>query len=856
MKVKYKFVQKFTFMADRPQEGEFVMYRKLEAGMWKSKFALSNNNEQASPFLDFAIESDRKTKLHALFNIDEDNKWELNLVRVPGKSIAIDFIVNGKKWTGVGTIDIAAKKLNLQAANDGKNWNLDFDLNPAGDWGLHLTGDVEGPIDARLSMKKDFKEGELVVKYKGQSYAFVKMTGNAEFDGIIPKLFDFKIKYNINDGHDHQGKAKMLFNGKAAAKKFEMNFAPKTGKGFDWDFDFDTTAGFKYDSDVKVDGVCVEKFVGDIKWTNDNTKFELISAEKWEQTKESPFFGMNTFLSGGIEWTSCEETRNFFVDKVNKEKFYPLMKLEGEVKVMGSTYYSYKYDNTVPKVVLQVTYVPAPQYMTQWATATAWNYEGSRQHTTNGGIHVTHKLMHGECMIHDGEVIVDIKDNSAAKLELDYTHKFAIGDEAFHTQSLLRFFAGKYAKAVERKMTVLVFKKQKSIVFVPKMKVTSLFKVDGVKNAEFVFDNTQAKRTLKYFWTPDMYTNDHQWEQHWTFYPAFAGMKLDIDYKRGGASIYNYEGDHKWSNTADKFEIKTLEKVVQTEESPFYYIFAVIHGKYFKTGDRVRTITYHKKNRNFLLGKFVIEGKLTLDGKRHAELKVNTMATPYTFLWFHPATNAIVPSTQSIFGQEEITMNAWHTAGKELKVETNLPALKAMKITNTGITKKFELNGKELTQVDYDSAAKKASHTVHLPNGKDVIVSVAWPKITADASDLEFGVTITPDRKVVAKFGWAFTAINKVYLDIVGNNPWMGDYKLSRKGEFQAISPSQYKWTWLGHSEVARGGFHMLSPIETHMVGSVDIAAKRVDANMWKVVRGKKWGFTMANDKFFLLTGQ
>merc|ERR1712130_213898 len=49
---------------------------------------------------------------------------------------------------------------------------------------------------------------------------------------------------------------------------------------------------------------------------------------------------------------------------------------------------------------------------------------------------------------------------------------------------------------------------------------------------------------------------------------------------------------------------------------------------------------------------------------------------------------------------------------------------------------------------------KKASHTMHLPSGKDLTIDLAWPKMTADASDLEFGVTITPDRKVVTKFGW------------------------------------------------------------------------------------------------------
>merc|ERR1719458_2492543 len=79
---------------------------------------------------------------------------------------------------------------------------------------------------------------------------------------------------------------------------------------------------------------------------------------------------------------------------------------------------------------------------------------------------------------------------------------------------------------------------------------------------------------------------------------------------------------------------------------------------------------------------------------------------------------------------------------------------------------------------------------MHLPNGKDVTIDLAWPKMTADASDLEFGVTITPDRKVVTKFGWEWAGVKKVYLDVVGNNPWIGDYKLSRKGEFEEISAS------------------------------------------------------------------
>merc|ERR1712088_1143278 len=129
MKVDYKFIQKFMFLADRPQEGSFVLYRKLEGGMWKTRVTVDNNNRMPKPFLDIAVESDRKTKL----NLKVDSEFT------------------------------------------GKHYNLDFDLNPAGMWGLHVTGDVDGPVDAKWTMQKYWTMGEIVMKYKNQNYAFMQL---------------------------------------------------------------------------------------------------------------------------------------------------------------------------------------------------------------------------------------------------------------------------------------------------------------------------------------------------------------------------------------------------------------------------------------------------------------------------------------------------------------------------------------------------------------------------------------------------------------------------------------------------------------------------------------------------------
>ena len=69
MKIKYKFVEKFTLMADQHHEGKLLLHRKLEGGVWKSRMTITIANQQTSPFLDVTIDSDRLTKPYVNYNI-------------------------------------------------------------------------------------------------------------------------------------------------------------------------------------------------------------------------------------------------------------------------------------------------------------------------------------------------------------------------------------------------------------------------------------------------------------------------------------------------------------------------------------------------------------------------------------------------------------------------------------------------------------------------------------------------------------------------------------------------------------------------------------------------------------------
>merc|ERR1712037_766781 len=225
------------------------------------------------------------------------------------------------------------------------------------------------------------------------------------------------------------------------------------------------------------------------------------------------------------------------------------------------------------------------------------------------------------------------------------------------------------------------------------------------------------------------------------------GCKWTTDLKRGGASVWNWVGDYSWVNNANKFEFKTMDKVVQSQMSPFYGWDHFYVGKYYNNGERTRTVTYEKKNRNFLLGKVLVEDKLVLDGERFGHFKLDTRDTPYTMVWFSKPVRRLVPITRDFFGQDELTVSAWHTPGKELKFETNHPEFRTMKITSAGPTKTFWFNGEEKATVDFNTASKKASHTMHLPNGKDLtrnlkVDAIVWKSFAGQ----KYGFTLNNDK--------------------------------------------------------------------------------------------------------------
>merc|ERR1711890_106219 len=83
MKVNYKFVQKYVWFADLPQEGYFEMYRNWKEGCGRLRPLWTTIIELPDPSLIYPWSL---TKVQGEF-VYNDNKWEFKLERVPGHSI-------------------------------------------------------------------------------------------------------------------------------------------------------------------------------------------------------------------------------------------------------------------------------------------------------------------------------------------------------------------------------------------------------------------------------------------------------------------------------------------------------------------------------------------------------------------------------------------------------------------------------------------------------------------------------------------------------------------------------------------------------------------------------------------------
>merc|ERR1739842_136215 len=236
-------------------------------------------------------------------------------------------------------IDKAVWTANVKITIPGKIVKLNVALNPAGKYGVQVTGDIEGPLKVLMVLSKDFKKAELNIKHNNHVYALVKLTGDVKMNGLVPQKFKYVSTYTFMQGptftiEKQEGQAKIHFDGFSPKKAFIVEFIPKGGVQGKVDLTvLPTNAGFSYKFEITQGGKSYFKQEStQVVTANNANKWEATQTTKSFMAQDSPIYKLHCkYVAYPLPCTTThEETQKIFWDKKNKNFFLNKFSVESE----------------------------------------------------------------------------------------------------------------------------------------------------------------------------------------------------------------------------------------------------------------------------------------------------------------------------------------------------------------------------------------------------------------------------------------------------------------------------------------------------------------------------------------------
>jgi len=646
-------------------------------------------------------------------------------------------------------------------------------------------------------------------------------------------------------------------------KMLKIEFLPKYE---DLIWKFDSSAEYEANRRVKVDFTILHgdrpvheaKKLMDIK-VNDENRLEMESLETIVMTEESPLYRFNKAFFGRY-FKNGERKMSVIVDKKNKSlMIIPKVMLKVEVTLDSQKVRHIEIDITKPVRMIKIYYVP-DMFTKDYNFIHTWEVEGNMEQRV---IKQKMELQRGGVSTHMYQGDIKLV-NRADKMEVELVDRVVQTEES-PFRGLFRAFYGRYFKNGERRVTVIVDKRNKSIMFIPKMTLKVEVTLDSQKVRHIEFDNTKPERMLKVFYAPDLFTKAYNYIHTWQIEGSLEQglMKHKMELQRGEVSVFKYHNDITLHNRADKMEVEMVDGVVQTEASPAYRWGPFLAGKFYTRREGHVKITYDKQNRNMMMGKILLDVSQTINGARYSELKVDTVNHPFTMLWYQPMGGKLIPSVRYLVGQDQITLSAEQTTASELKIQTNLPQVRDLKIITEGQTRKVVLNGRETAVITYDNQ-RVLTVIIHRLNGEQLGIKLHLISLEMDRMNIEFGLEAgvelgsRAERRIVARVDFQrdqSQGQKKLMISLEGTHPMVGEYRISREGDYQIISPSEYKLIWKGVSRFMSGKLATLSPIETDMEMTMNTVTPRMEAKIEKIFAGRKIGLALINGQIVLISG-
>merc|ERR1719471_314892 len=250
------------------ETGSFKFVRKMEGGKWKTEISTTSDASFAGrrriPLFSIISESDRATMLSSVYQ-GTYGSASLKVDRVPGQKLAAEFDVNGMKYSFTVTLDKPNMAAEVVINAAGKQFNLKGQVSKTDSWKLDISGDINGPIEATVLIKKDFTEAKIQLSHDNKKLLQMRLKGKMNSDGS----FQAKAKFSLLGGKLATGE----FDASYANGKFNIVLKPSNMEDIDLTVYFQPAAGVtKFGYEAKKGGNSMMKYDAEHKRTDDAAK--------------------------------------------------------------------------------------------------------------------------------------------------------------------------------------------------------------------------------------------------------------------------------------------------------------------------------------------------------------------------------------------------------------------------------------------------------------------------------------------------------------------------------------------------------------------------------------------------------
>merc|ERR1711893_75999 len=312
---------------------------------------------------------------------------------------------------------------------------------------------------------------------------------------------------------------------------------------------------------------------------------------------------------------------------------------------------------------------------------------------------------------------------------------------------------------------------------------------------------------------------------------------------KGGVSFLKYDMDLTFKSNPALIEGGLKSQFDVNEASLFYPLFCSYGSGCFKQRKANIGFFVDRVNKNALLNKFDFHADVTKDAEKVFKFEFCTKHAPYKFIVKAPY---LLPR---VIGQPSIEIEATHNLGQSLEVSTNIAKARSFSIMKTsGNMREVRFNGKLLVKGAITKGNKQFKQQLELPNGKSAALTVSWKNDALDESGLksnEIKCNLAGNNlNIDGEFNWdvANPADGEIEFELKGNGPNLGNFEFSRDFEWN-INGDKLIANIIGKSRSQKGWFAEkgLSPVDTKVNIDFDINEMNLNANMVKVVNGKRY---------------